>query len=62
MIGSTLDAIKKTYIKRSVITFGNDEDYFLMNMTRYEQIQKDTNGRHVNCLGIIHEDYLKSGL
>ena len=57
-----MDAIKKTYIKRSFITFGNDEDYFLMNMTRYEQIQKDTNGRHVNCLGIIHEDYLKSGL
>ena len=61
IIGSRYDAHKKKIIDRHCVTFENDEDFFLMNMTRYEALQKDETGRHVNCLGIIHEDFLKNG-
>ena len=62
MIGSQYDAQKKKIIDRHCVTNENDVDFFLMNMTRYELMQKEDSrsgiGRHVNCLGIIHEDYL----
>ena len=59
IIGSHHDANKKTFICRHCVHFENDEDFNLMNMTRYEEIQTLENGQHVNCLGILHEDYLK---
>ena len=50
---------------RHCVTNENDVDFFLMNMTRYELMQKEDSrsgiGRHVNCLGIIREDDLLSG-
>jgi len=61
IIGSRKDAIKKQYIDRHCVHIDNDEDFSLMNMTRYGDIQKGENGRHLNCLGIIHEDYILHG-
>ena len=61
IIGSYQDAVKKRYIDRHCVHTDNDQDFFLMNMTRYEEIQKDKNGRHLDCLGVIHEDYVLNG-
>ncbi len=58
MIGSRTDAHKKHYIDRHCVHSDNDQDYFLMNMTRYEEIQKEKNDRRLDCLGVIHEDYV----
>lgn len=58
IIGSRLHAHKKKFIDRRCVSNENDEHFFLMNMTRYESLLKEA-GRQVNCLGIIHESYLK---
>ena len=59
MIGSQVDAIKYKLIHRQYVHSKNDEDFDLMNMTRYEEIQKHYNAKKIDCLGLIHENYLK---